>query len=101
MADRYRRGQKELAPPMCFYKLRELISRRYESRAWISETDIQLNCGLSAVGDTETAVLSDKDPKKGDFIMYRTTFSDAGDTKYLWQRAKILSVGDPRKRTIV
>ena len=27
--------------------------------------------------------------------MYRTTFSDGGDTKYLWQRAKILSVGDP------
>lgn len=52
-------------------------------------------CGLSAVGDTETAVLSDKDPKIGDFIMYRTTSSDGGDTKYLWQRAKILSVGDP------
>ena len=52
-------------------------------------------CGLSAIDDTETALISDKDPKKGDFIMYRTTISAAGETKYVWQRAKILNVGDP------
>jgi len=52
-------------------------------------------CGLSAIDDTETALISDKDPNTGDFIMYRTTNSICGETKYLWQRAKILSVGDP------
>ena len=33
-------------------------------------------CDLSAISETETALLSDKDPQKGDIIMYRTTISD-------------------------
>ena len=53
-------------------------------------------CGLSAISETESPLLSDTNPQKGDIIMYRTTISDCGgETKYKWERAKVLNVGDP------
>ena len=61
----------------------------------IGDRKVMINeCGLSAIGDTETAILSDKDPKLDDFIMYRITTNNRGATTYLWQRAKILNVDD-------
>jgi hypothetical protein len=52
-------------------------------------------CGLSAVGETDMAIISDNVPKEGYFIMYRTTTSEKGQIKYLWQRAKILQIAKP------
>jgi hypothetical protein len=51
-------------------------------------------CGLGAVEDTDVPVISDSDPKAGHFIMHRTTRTEDGIEKYLWQRAKILDVSN-------
>jgi hypothetical protein len=54
-------------------------------------------CGLSSVLETEHMVFSDNEPEVGFIIMYRTTTqSECGDCNatFLWERAKILSVGD-------
>lgn len=54
-------------------------------------------CGLSSVLETEHMVFSDNEPQVGYIIMYRTTTqSEGGDCNatFLWERAKILSVGD-------
>ena len=52
-------------------------------------------CGLCAVDSLEQPMLSDCDPKIGYFIMYRISNAEGDRTTYLWQRGKVLSIGDP------